>query len=487
MRIMHPSITVVRYPGSTTDRFPDAGGDRGNFSPTRLRLNQEERLAMKSADFQGQALTGASREGIDLFETALHQLRCYTGDPVATVDRALSASPALIMGHALKAYLHLLGTEPQGIPVAREIHRHAVTLPANDRERRHLEAIGELTEGYWRDAGRTLEDLSIDYPRDALALQAGHLIDFYTGDARMLRDRIARALPAWSKGIPGYHAVVGMYAFGLEETGRYREAEQLGRHGVELEPRDGWAQHAVAHVMEMQGRQPEGIAWMRAGPQAWAQDSFFSVHNWWHLALYHLELGEIDEVLALFDDPIFGKRSTAVLDLIDASALLWRLHLRGIDVGSRWDSVADLWAPLAAAGNYAFNDLHAMMAFVGAGRPSLAQAVLDAQAAAIEGAGDNATFTAEVGRPATRAIMAFGEKRYADAVQQLRTVRSIAHRFGGSHAQRDLLDLTLIEAAFRSGQDNLARALAAERIAAKPTSPLAGLFLQRSAALAKAA
>jgi hypothetical protein len=329
--------------------------------------------------------------------------------------------------------------------------------------------------------------LSIGYPRDALALQAGHLIDFYTGDSRMLRDRIARALPAWSHGMRGYHGIIGMYAFGLEETGRYPEAEQFGRRGVELEPRDGWAQHAVAHVMEMQGRQREGIAWMLADTQAWAHDSFFSVHNWWHLALYHLDLGEIDEVLALFDGPIFGKRSNVVLELIDVSAMLWRLHLRGIDVGNRWEAAADLWAPIAAAGNYAFNDLHAVTAFVGAGRRDLVQSVLESQATAIHGPGDNATFTAEVGQPATQAIVAFGEGRYADAVRLLRPVRNIAHRFGGSHAQRDLLDLTLIEAAFRSGQDNLAAALSAERIAVKPTSPLARLFVQRSTTMPKAA
>jgi hypothetical protein len=239
--------------------------------------------------------------------------------------------------------------------------------------------------------------------------------------------------------------------------------------------------------MEMQGRQHEGIAWMRAAPQAWAHDSFFSVHNWWHLAMYHLDLGEIDEVLALFDGPIFGKRSNVILELIDASAMLWRLHLRGIDVGGRWNALADLWAPTAGAGNYAFNDVHAMMAFVGARRADLAQAVLDAQAAALGRADDNARFTAEVGRPVTNAIVAFGEARYAETVRLLRPVRNIANRFGGSNAQRDLLDLTLIEAAFRSGQDSLAAALAAERIAIKPASPLARLFVERSAGMAKAA
>jgi len=281
--------------------------------------------------------------------------------------------------------------------------------------------------------------------------------------------------------------VLGMHAFGLEEMGDYAGAEAQGRRGVGLEPRDGWAQHAVAHVMEMQGRQRDGIAWMRASPDAWAHESFFAVHNWWHVALYHLDLGEVDEVLALYDGPIYGKRSGLVVELIDASALLWRLALRGIGVGERWDALADNWAPFASAGNYAFNDLHAMMAFVGAGRTNEAEAVLEAQAAAMKGAGDNVAFTREVGHPATRAIRAFGDGNYAEAVRLLRPIRGIAHRFGGSHAQRDLLDLTLIEAAVRAGEAALAAALAAERAAVKPTSPFARLLASRAAAHVQAA
>ena len=244
--------------------------------------------------------------------------------------------------------------------------------------------------------------------------------------------------------MPGYHALLGMHAFGLEECADYARAEAQGRTAVELEPRDGWAQHAVAHVMEMQCRQADGIAWMRAAPDAWSTDSFFKVHLWWHLALYHLELGEIDEVLALFDGPIYGERSPVVLNMIDASAMLWRLHLRGIDVGQRWEAVADGWRPFARAGNYVFNDVHAVMAFIGARRADAVEEVLDAQQAVMRGAGDNASFTREVGHPLTLALKAFGEERYNETVRLIRPLREIAHRFGGSHAQRDLLDLALI-------------------------------------------
>ncbi len=442
---------------------------------------------MTLKDRLGLAVSGADQISLPIYETAVAELQCYAGDPVATVDRAIAASPGFTMAHVLKAYLHLFGTEPDAIAVARECHAAACGQPVTDRERGHVEAVGRITAGRWHEAGRVLEDVTIDAPRDALGLLAGHLVDFFTGSSRMLRDRIARALPAWDDGMPGYHSLLGMHAFGLEETGDYARAEQQGRRGVELQPRDGWSQHAVAHVLEMQCRQREGIDWMRANPAAWSTDNFFAVHNWWHLALFHLELGETAEVLALFDGPIHGNRSAVALDMVDASALLWRLNLQGVDVGARWSSVADLWEPIATAGNYAFNDVHAVMAFIGAGRVQAAEAVISAQLDAMVRDDDNAGFVRDVGYPMCRALLAFGAGDYAETVRLLRLVRTIAHRFGGSHAQRDVIDQTLVEAAFRSGQAALAHALAAERAYTRPESPLAQCYMQRAETIRVAA
>ncbi len=433
------------------------------------------------------AHSGADADSLAHYRRALRQFECYIEDPVASIDAAIAARPDFVMAHVFKAYLFLIGTEPEAIAPARDFHAAAARLPANARERGHIEVVGHLLAGHWHRAGRALEDIAIDNPTDIVALQIGHLVDFYVGNSRMLRDRIARALPSWSKAMPGYHALLGMHAFGLEECADYTRAEAQGRTAVELEPRDGWAQHAVAHVMEMQCRQADGIAWMRADPAAWSTDSFFQVHLWWHLALYHLELGEIDEVLALFDGPIHGDRSTVVLNMIDTSAMLWRLHLRGIDVGRRWETVADGWRPFARAGNYVFNDVHAVMAFVGARRLDAIDEVLDAQQKAMQGTDDNATFTREVGHPVTLALKAFGEARYDETVRLIRPLREIAHRFGGSHAQRDLLDLTLIEAALRSGQRALAAALCTERLTARRHSPLTRQLVARAEPLRAAA
>jgi hypothetical protein len=215
--------------------------------------------------------------------------------------------------------------------------------------------------------------------------------------------------------------------------------------------------------MEMQNRRRDGVAWLGNASSTWSEGSFLAVHNWWHLALFHLGLDQIDEVMKIVDARVLGTASPIVLEMIDASAMLWRLELRDIDVGDRWNALAERWTAVSQQSTYAFNDLHAMLAFVGAGRGDDAQRLLAAQEVALPVEGDNALFLRDVGLDATRAIHAFGAGRYAEAVQRLRPLRSHAHRFGGSHAQRDLIDLTLIEAAARSGQSLLAEALQRER------------------------
>ncbi|MCW3149430.1 tetratricopeptide repeat protein [Stutzerimonas stutzeri] len=413
-------------------------------------------------DAHGYQLTGCNNEAQALLDQSLAQFRCLHTASLATTEAALHASPELVMGHILHAWLYLLGTEAAAVPVAQGALERARALPHNDREGRHLQALALLIDGHWHAAGRTLEDLSIEYPHDLLALQAGHQLDFFTGDARMLRDRIARVLPDWSPELPGYHALLGLYAFGLEETGDYRLAERFGREAIALQPDDAWAQHAVAHVLEMQGRREEGIAWMRGNP-AWQQDNMLAVHNWWHLALHYLEQGDADTVLALFDGPVNGHHSTLALELIDASSLLWRLQLGGVDVGERWAGVAERWAAMAADGNYAFNDFHAAMAFASSGRGDLLGQLREAQQRACHRDDDNARFTREVGAPGVEAVVAFVEGKAAHCVDLLRSIRNQAQLFGGSHAQRDLLDQTLIAAARQSGQHSLARALQRER------------------------
>jgi hypothetical protein len=429
-------------------------------------------------DARGVAVSTPNRTALDHYEQALWQFHSYVGNPIETIDAALIAQPDFVLGHAFRATLLLLTSERQYLAEARASIERAEQLAhtATARERGLIRAARCWLEGDWPGACQAWEAVLVDHPRDALALQAAHLTDFYLGDAKNLADRVARVLPAWDEQTPSYSYILGMYAFGLEECNHYGRAEELGRRALALEPRDGWSVHAVTHVMEMQARFDEGIAWLRTRQHDWAPDNAFAFHNWWHLALYHLERADYAEILALYDDHIYPQASGVSLQMLDASALLWRLQLFNVDVGERWARLADDWAAKADPedGYYAFNDVHALMAYLGAGRDREIAALLKAMERALDGPGVNAMMTREVGLPVARALIAFTEARYEEAIEQLAQVRGSAQRFGGSHAQRDLLNLTLIEAARRAGSARLAAHLLNERAAHKPHSPLTG-------------
>ena len=278
---------------------------------------------------------------------------------------------------------------------------------------------------------------------------------------------------SWHEGLPGYGYVLGFYSFGLEECGDFSRAEELGRRAVALNPRDGYAIHAVAHVMEMQGRQQGGINWMASRQDDWA-DGNFANHLWWHLSLFHLDLEQYDRVLDIYDNHLrSADTSHEKYEELDASALLWRLKLLNVDVGNRWTALADKWELSAGETLYAFNDVHAMVTFVADGREAAAQTMLNANERYSEHANDaNVGMTREIGLPFCRAVQAFAKGDYGRTVDELLPVRYRTHRLGGSHAQRDIIAWTLLEAALRSGRYKLALALANERTALKPTSPI---------------
>jgi tetratricopeptide (TPR) repeat protein len=432
------------------------------------------------ADRQGNPLRGATAEAVELFDQALHAFNIYRGDPVGLLDRAVQLAPAFAMAHIAKAYLLAMTAEPAATRHAQTIVEAAKSLRLDERARAHGAALEQVFQGEWTQAAIALDRLGHRYPHDLLALQCGHLIDFFRANARNLRDRIARVLPSWSPSTPGYAVVLGMYAFGLEECGDYARAEDQGRAAIALQPLDCWAQHAVAHVMEMQGRAEDGVRWMVSREPDWSgEDNSFKVHNWWHLALFNLELGRKDEALALYDGPIRAQPSGFALDTVDASALLWRLHLSGLHLGDRWQELATAWEAHADGGSYAFNDWHAVMAFLGAGRDRDVERVSAQLRRNSAERSEAAGWARNIGLPLVEGFAAFWRGDYAAATERLYAARHIVNAFGGSHAQRDVIDWTLTEAAVRGGFKHLARALVNERLAHKPRSRPNCEFLSR--------
>jgi tetratricopeptide (TPR) repeat protein len=441
---------------------------------------------MKLTDSRGLPVSTDSVIALERYELAMRQTLGYVGNPIEALDEALAEDPDFGGAHALRADLAVMSSE-QGALSLIQASVEAMSRPgsrATPREQAHVRAAEAWLEGRFERAVHLYGEVALEHPRDLIALQAAHIIDFYLGDSILLRDHVAQAMPYWNADVPGYGYLLGMYAFGLEESGDYARAEEFGRRAVDSEPLDCWAHHAVAHVMEMQGRAQDGIGWMIAREPYWAtDDNFFKIHNWWHRALCHLDLGQVDAVLRLYDGPIRKSASVVALDLVDASALLWRLSLTGHGVGNRWAEVAQCWDQHADGHRYPFNDWHAVMAYLGAGRDDEVERVVRALERTARDDTDIARWAQAVALPLIQGFRAFWRCDYRRCAESLHPARFIVNQFGGSHAQRDVIDWTLTEAAVRGGLADLAEALAHERLAVKPHSPINRAFLRRAQAL----
>jgi hypothetical protein len=429
------------------------------------------------ADEHGNPTTGPT-EAIERYDVAMDRLVRFHPDVVGQMASLVEEHPSFAMGQALGAYMYLMSTDGRDLEGARPFVAALDAAPRNDRESAHAGAISAWLSGDWHGAARRLDDLLVQWPTDLLAVMLGHTLDFFVGDARNLRDRIGRSVAAFDPDHPHYGFVRGMQAFGLEESGHYGLAEQVGIEAVERNPDDVWGIHAVTHVFEMQGRVQDGTTFLERRVEDWGAGNLFTVHNWWHLALFQLEVGRHERVLEIYDREVHHSTSNNVpLELVDASAMLWRLYLDGVDTGARFQALADAWAAALDAGGswYVFNDVHAVMALLGAGRRDDALAVVRRLADDVEtgAGGSNTWMTAEVGLPAARALIAFDDGRNDEAIADLWPARRVFHHFGGSHAQRDVLQRTLVEAAIRGGRMQLAERLIAERLALRPTGAFA--------------
>jgi len=425
-------------------------------------------------DRYGNAVSTSSAAALAHYDEALLLARLYRGDPIAALDAALVEDPGFTMAWAARAAILVQQGDRAYHEEVRRSLDAGTASGGNDTERALLVATVDWARGSIDRGVAGFMRIARDNPRDLLALQTAHIGHFYLGRASDLRDGSLQALRAFTDGDDGYHAVLGMAAFGLEECGDYARAEAMGSEAVDIEPRDAWALHAVAHVHEMRGDTQRGMAWLTSNDAAMAPDCGFSYHNWWHLALLHMDRNEHDAALSLYDRRVRPDADAQVLlEWIDASALLWRLHLEGVDTGDRFARLAACWTRAIDDRVYAFNDCHAIMAFIGAGQMDNAQRSLAALHEAADQANDNAVVVHAVALPVATAFLDFAHGRYAAAAEALLAVRGIASRFGGSHAQRDILSLTAFHAANRAGMKGAAGALANERLAHKPASPWA--------------
>ncbi len=436
-------------------------------------------------DAQGHSVSGATNEAVVLYDQAVRAYNSGHGDALGLFDETLAAAPDFAMAHIGKAWLFNLANDPTLMTKARAGRDAAAAGLMNDREHAHVAALTEAGSGARGAAVTILDRHLMQYPFDLVAHQAAMLLDGYLGRFRWVRDRSARALPQWSRAMPSFGTMLAFQGFGHEEAGDYARAEDVSREAAALEPHSFWPHHTVSHVMEMTGRPREGLNWMDSRAPYWsAPENLTRVHIWWHKSLYHVELGQYDAALALYDGPILETLRPLGLNLCNTSALLWRLDTLGVDVTARWRDLVGRWDGHADGQCLLFTDLHAIMAELGAGDDALVQRRLAWMRATASGTTETATIYREVGLPLMDGLIAFHRGEYARAVALLQPVRFDLWRIGGSHAQRDVVDWTLTEAALRGGMRPVALSLAHERLGTRPDSVVNRGFLERAERIA---
>ncbi|MDF3074719.1 MAG: Tetratricopeptide repeat protein [Alphaproteobacteria bacterium] len=422
------------------------------------------------------AVSNASPQAIAALDFLCEQWLGY-GNRLAEFLPAVEHDPDCPMLVLMTALLHLSMENRQGYRDAEPfvLRAHALAGAMNERELLWLKIIDAQHRDDLVTVTTTHDLLAVQYPRDVFGVKLGQKHYFYLGESEAML-RLADTTMDANRDVPMMH---GMRAFALEQCHRLEEAEEAGRLGASL-MRDPWAHHAVAHVMETQGRFEEGLAWMQGHSRSWDQcNSFMYTHNWWHLALFLIDADRTDEALALFDRRVWGVWKEFSQDQVNAVALLARLELRGVDVGDRWQDVAKYLLPRLHEHIAPFLDLHYVLGLARAGERAAVTEMLASLEAHAQTAPDFVRrIWQDAAVPAAHGIAAHAQGDWAATVNALGAALPHLQAIGGSHAQRDVFEQIHLDALVRAGWNDKALARLRQRDLARPAIP----WLKRSLA-----
>ncbi len=435
---------------------------------------------MPHTDLHGLPLTTASPAAAEAFNTTVLSYLRYRTDISAHLKTTLAADPDFALAHVMKGYLMMLAFKEANVPAAVAALKSADGLigRANTREQAHAGALRAWIEG---DHDHTLaiwEQILDEHPRDVLALRLHHFNAFWLGRPGAMARQVENVLPRYNTDLAGWGTLLACRCFAHEELGNYTLAEASGRDAIDIDKGDLWAAHAVAHVLEMQGRAGEGIDWLAGLEPHWEGTNNLKHHLWWHRGLYHFERGEFDTVLALYDrnfrnlaSPITEAQPDLYIDIQNAASMLFRLERQGIDVGSRWIEIADKAEARIGDCLSPFTLPHWMMAVAATRRFDIGGQMLEAMRAYAATAGTlNARLVADYAIPISEAILLRAKGEPAAAARVMRPAIGGMYRLGGSHAQQDVLEQLFLDCAVAAGSnDDVALILA--RVAGRHPVP----------------
>jgi tetratricopeptide (TPR) repeat protein len=428
-------------------------------------------------DAQGNALTIASAEAARAFDHVIEGFLTYRFDTGQRLKALLQLDAEAPLPQALAGLFAMLAYDQRLVGRAEAAAERAAALRPDAREAAHIAALRAWAGGRPEAALGIWEGIIAAHPRDILAFRLHHFTAFWMGAAGRMLGSVEGVMRHWSASVPGFGAILACHCFASEECGLYGPAEESGRAAVAMNPGDLWATHGVAHVLEMQGRRSEGIAWLEAGEPHWAGGNNLMHHLWWHRAMFHIERREFEAVVALYDSR-FRDHGSAVtqaqpdlyIDVQNAASMLWRLQRQGVPVGGRWTELADKAEARIGDTLSAFTQPHWMMALAATGREAAAARLL----ATVEEAGRantaHAAILREAALPACRGALLHAQGRHAEAVAAMRPALGGLYRLGGSHAQQDVLEQLFLDSAMKAGLEADARLLL-ERVAGRHPVP----------------
>jgi len=424
---------------------------------------------MTAIDAFGYPVAGCDEARIKDWDRAVHAYLAHDRSLPEKLGALFAAQPHFAMALACKGLFSLLLGRRELISVAKEAHEAAeralIVGSSTERERRYVEALGLYVAHQPSRAAAAFDALLQKWPRDALALKIGHSIKFVLGDPAGMRSSIEAVIDHYNQAHPAAGYAYGCYAFALEETGEYLKAEEQGRLSQSLARDDAWGLHAVAHVLEMTGRPRDGIDWIAAGSPMLKESNNFGYHVWWHLALFHLELGHFETALKLYDRKVRKEQTDDFRDISNGTALLARLEIEGVDVGDRWEEMGALSASRIEDGCNIFADVHYLLARGRPGRMAAAeQLVRHMRSRQGPLAGELGGVAARAGMPLALGILAYGRGEFASAQRHLAEAARSFQCIGGSHAQRDVFAWLAVDAAIKAQRPTAARSLIQQRL-----------------------
>ncbi|PYN75627.1 MAG: hypothetical protein DMD96_27565 [Candidatus Rokuibacteriota bacterium] len=418
---------------------------------------------MSLTDRYGLPVSTASTVAAERYQEGMDKLLSYSFGADRAFAAAVAADAGFALGHAGAALFALFQGDGSTAKAAIDRARGLVA-GATRREQQHVEALAAIAAGEAARGLGLIDEHVKEFPRDALLVnQAGSSIGL-GGRADREEFRVAfveRLAPAYGDDW-WFHSAL---AFTYHEVGRYEESRRLSERSLEQYPGNANASHNIAHICYETVDNEGGIARLSDWLGGYDRRAPFYCHLAWHLALFELQCGRPARALEIFERDIAAS-SNPRLAMIDGSALLWRFGLYDYKDGPLpWRRLADLATRVTRPG-FIFGDVHAALAYASAGDEA-ALSTLIAGLRALDAKGHPIAGT--VALPLVQGVAAYVAGDHAEALARIGSVDGEIHRVGGSHAQWELFEETMVVCQLRLGHYDDALRLLRRRLAYRPS------------------